>query len=169
MKKSLFLCFLCLGIFGADVLIKAYTVVSIPLMYGSSIVYPYGGVPVFEDWHGISFSLNYVMNRGAAWGLFAEFQEYLLYFRFIMVGGLLVYLLAVPLSFMKRLAVVFILAGASGNVLDFFVYGHVVDLFHFSFGSYSFPIFNVADASITIGIAILLGLSFVGKKTAKKS
>ncbi|MBU6446833.1 MAG: signal peptidase II, partial [Verrucomicrobia bacterium] len=49
-----------------------------------------------------------------------------------------------------------VVTGAIGNVLDYCLYGHVIDFIHFTFWGYSFPIFNVADSCITIGILTLL-------------
>ena len=155
MKRcSILLCFLC--ILGIDQAVKAYTVSHIPLMSWTHPLYPYGGVAVFQGWFGIDFSLNYVMNRGAAWGVLADFQQYLLYARFIIVGVLGYYLLAGFVSGIKRLCFCSIFAGAIGNILDFFLYGHVVDLFHFRFWGYFFPVFNVADSAIFLGVFFLL-------------
>jgi signal peptidase II len=53
-----------------------------------------------------------------------------------------------------------IIAGGIGNILDYFIYGHVVDMFHFILWGYSFPVFNVADASIFMGIVSLLWMSW---------
>ena len=55
------------------------------------------------------------------------------------------------LSFVKKLFSVFILAGAIGNVLDSYIYGHVIDMFHFVFWGRSYGIFNFADAMIFLG------------------
>ena len=55
-------------------------------------------------------------------------------------------------------------AGALGNVLDIFLYGHVVDMFYFVFWGWSYPVFNLADASIFIGIATLAIVSLFFQK-----
>lgn len=49
-----------------------------------------------------------------------------------------------------------ILGGALGNFLDRLLTGEVVDFLQFNFGSYTFPIFNVADMGITIGVGFVL-------------
>jgi signal peptidase II len=51
-----------------------------------------------------------------------------------------------------------ILAGAVGNGIDRFLFGHVIDFLDFRL--INFPIFNLADVSINIGIAALLWASF---------
>lgn len=58
-------------------------------------------------------------------------------------------------------ALALILGGALGNIVDRIAYGHVVDFAHFHLGSRSFYIFNVADAAISIGVAIVLARSFL--------
>lgn len=110
--------------------------------------YPFGGIGVFSL-GGITFSLNYVTNSGAAWGIFAGHAGLLFALRSFIILALLIF---VP----KRLPVVLILAGAIGNVIDYCFYGHVIDFLHFRFWGYSFPIFNVADSCITTGILSLL-------------
>ncbi len=153
----------CFAILGADIILKSYTYHNIIPMKWSSSLYPYGGIAVFQNFLGIDFSLNYVSNKGAAWGVLAGFQKYLLYVRFLIMGGILAYLFTKKLSFFSRFSLAFILTGAIGNVIDFFLYGHVVDMFLFSFWGYLFPVFNIADSSIFCGVALLLVHSLSGK------
>lgn len=62
--------------------------------------------------------------------------------------------------FINRLGLSLIFGGAVGNLLDRYMFGRVVDFFHFTFGQYSFPVFNVADSSVTIGMALFLYASY---------
>ena len=56
-------------------------------------------------------------------------------------------------------------AGAAGNLIDPFLYGYVVDFIHIRLGFLDWPyLFNLADAYITIGIAILILQTHVKKK-----
>lgn len=135
----------------ADLLSKAYTEAHLS----------YGGIPVFHDLWGIDFSLDYVQNTGAAWGMFASFPVLLLVFRILAI-----LLLAIYVSFFHKNPAttppfLLIIAGALGNVADIFIYGHVVDMFHFVFWGYSFPVFNVADSAIFCGVVWLLLYSYV--------
>ncbi len=138
---------LAFTLFGLDIASKAYVYHHFPLNSGFS---------VFQNFLGVDFSITYAANKGAAWGVFSGFQDYLLYFRMIVVGGLLSYILFFNKE--KRLLYPFmlIITGALGNVLDYFVYGHVVDMFYFKFGSYSYPIFNIADSVIFCGTVWLI-------------
>jgi signal peptidase II len=54
------------------------------------------------------------------------------------------------------LALVLVLGGAIGNVIDRLLHSHVIDFLHFHWGPHSFPVFNVADCAITAGAALLL-------------
>ena len=54
------------------------------------------------------------------------------------------------------LALGLVLGGAIGNIWDRFQYGAVADFFHFHLGEWSFYVFNVADAAITLGVLLLI-------------
>jgi signal peptidase II len=53
------------------------------------------------------------------------------------------------------IALSFVIGGALGNLWDRFSYNHVIDFFHFHIGTWSWPIFNVADSAICIGAGML--------------
>jgi signal peptidase II len=158
-KKGLLFSSLGIVIFMIDGLLKAYAHYCIPLMSSSSYVYPYDGIAVFQGWAGIDFCLTHVINRGAAWGVFANIQHVLLYARIAIIGGLLTYLFCVKGDVFRKFCLMLVAAGACGNVADYFIYGHVVDMFYFVFWGYSYPVFNLADSAIFCGIALLLGQS----------
>ena len=122
--------------------------------------YPYGGIGVFKNFLGIEFSLNHMTNSGAAWGILGEYQLPLLLLRIVLVIGLIVYFFKASFPHLLRIPLALIIAGACGNVLDYFFYGHVIDMFHFVLWGYDFPVFNVADTAICIGISSMLLLSW---------
>lgn len=125
-------------------------------MHAHLLPAPWECIPVFTNWLGIDFSIEHVVNRGAAWGLFASWQVLLLCVRLLVVAGLIVYLCAGRCVRAQEAPFVAIISGALGNIFDFFLYGHVVDMFHFTFWGYSFPVFNVADSAIFCGVAAML-------------
>lgn len=49
-----------------------------------------------------------------------------------------------------------ILGGALGNLYDRIAYGHVIDFIHWHYGSKSFPIFNIADVGISVGVGLMI-------------
>jgi len=154
MKKRLSLMFLLLLLI--DIASKYYVFHFIPKMGLSTPVYPYGGIPIFKGvLNGVDFSIVNIENLGAAWGIFSAYSDYLLWARIFIVIGLVGYLFFGKLDRSKKITVLLIMTGAMGNILDFFFYGHVVDMFYFKFWSFSYPIFNVADSLITIGIIFL--------------
>lgn len=65
------------------------------------------------------------------------------------------------------IALVFILGGALGNLIDRLAYGYVIDFIDFHWNLHHFAAFNVADSSINIGAALLLWDSFKNKPEKK--
>ena len=143
-----------------DQVTKGLVYVYLPVIDPTSYWYPYGGIPVFKDILGIEFSINHMTNTGAAWGILGNYQLPLIVLRIGLIFALFIYLLYFNHHSSWRLPFILIIAGALGNVIDFFLYGHVVDMLHFVLWGYDFPVFNVADSAISIGIISLFLLSF---------
>jgi signal peptidase II len=156
-------------VFFADVLSKYLTHTHLPLMRYPYLWYPYGGIPVFKDFLGIEFSISHQINHGAAWGVLSEYQMPLLYLRIGLIAVLLLYFLFFNKHTSWYIPLALILAGAIGNVLDYFIYGHVVDMLHAVLWGYDFPVFNIADSAICIGVAWIFAASLWDKKTVRKS
>lgn len=100
-------------------------------------------------------SLFYLHNDGAAWGILSG-QMWLFYLITVAVLVVLVYLLhhdgrQHPLA---ALSFALIIAGAIGNFIDRLRLGYVVDMFKLEF--IDFPIFNLADTFLTIGVILLI-------------
>ena len=121
-------------------------------------------IVIFKNFFGIELSITHAINTGAAWGYFGQFPYLLLAFRIILISLLTGYLLffRTPLQF--RFPLMLILTGAVGNVVDFFLYGHVIDMIHFVFWGYSYPVFNIADSCIFVGTAMILILTLLEKE-----
>jgi len=149
-----------------DFFSKAYVHELLSIKDGCTSAYCLG-IPVFYDFFGINFQISLAINKGAAWGVLADFQGLLLILRIAVIFGILVYLFFFNRNPRVDLPLVFITAGAVGNVLDYFLYGYVVDFLNFSFWGYHFAIFNLADSFITIGVAWLFILGLFTRK--KKS
>jgi signal peptidase II len=163
-NRKVFSILLFLIVLGGDFFFKAYVAANLPLMSHSSSVFPYGGLSVFHDWHGIDFSINHVVNKGMAWGKFAQWQIPILILRILMILGICGYLFFSSSSAKKRIPLTLIISGAVGNVLDYFLYGHVVDMFHFKFWGYTYPLFNIADSAIFCGVIWIFLSSFNFKR-----
>ncbi len=162
MKRLIAFLSIAFALLFLDLFSKQWIHHHLPLIY-SHPYYPYGGVGVFKDFFGIDFCIVHATNQGAAWGLFANFTYLLLAVRIALVGALLVYLFkrATP---EKKLPLTLIITGAFCNILDYFIYGHVVDFFYFIFFGYSYPIFNVADSAIVIGVGLMLMYQWLNRR-----
>ncbi len=108
------------------------------------------------------FSLTYIRNPGAAFGLLAGSSNA---FRMVFFGLTSIFalgLLGTILSRMPerdwvgRLSVAGILGGAVGNLIDRLRYGEVVDFLDVYVENYHWPAFNVADSAITVGVIFLI-------------
>ncbi len=144
-----------------DQLIKFLAYSFIPLIDKAIYQYPYGGIGVFRNFLGIEFSLNYTTNKGAAWGVLSDYQFFLIILRIILITALSIYFCCFNRYSSWQIPLILIIFGAIGNVLDFFIYGQVIDLFHFVLWGYDFPIFNLADSAICIGVGALFLLSWL--------
>lgn len=100
-------------------------------------------------------SLFYLQNDGAAWGILSG-KMWLFYIITVIVVLLLLYMLHTDGKSNRWLAtgLSLIIAGALGNFIDRIRLGYVVDMFQLDF--IDFPIFNIADMSLTFGVIILL-------------
>ena len=108
------------------------------------------------------FDLTFVLNPGAAFSLFATLPEWIRNPFFILISvGAAVLIIAYRSRYLRenRLASVslaLILGGAIGNLIDRLRYGVVVDFLDAHIYQYHWPIFNVADSAISVGVTLLL-------------
>jgi len=117
-----------------------------------------------QSWPLISgiFHLTYVRNPGAAFGIF----PYQTYFFIILSAIMVVALIAAgryfaPRYFFVRLSLACLLGGVSGNMIDRLRTGYVIDFIDLRF----WPVFNLADAAIVIGIlSLFIGIYLMQEK-----
>src|SRR4051794_19529847 len=108
-------------------------------------------------------------NRGAAWGIL-EGQMWFFYLITVVVIIAIIYYMqkAEKEGSLFRLSLALILGGAIGNFIDRVLHQEVVDFIHtYPFG-YNFPIFNIADSSLVVGVGLLLIYMLIEEKMAKK-
>lgn len=160
--------YIFLFVLAVDFASKYLTHTYLPVMNRSWLWYPYGGIPVFKNFFGIEFSVSHQINHGAAWGALSEYQIPLLYLRITLIAILIVYVLWMNKHPNRKIPLALIIAGAIGNVIDYFLYGHVVDMLHFVLWGYDFPVFNLADTAIFLGIVTLMILSSLESAPSKK-
>jgi len=110
-------------------------------------------------------SLTHVQNTGAAFGLFKGQQIVFIVLSLIVIGWLLWELRAQhPLAPMVRWGSALMLGGAAGNVIDRLRLGYVTDFLDF----HVWPVFNIGDSAITIGVGLLLFHSIKGTRTPQR-
>ena len=74
-----------------------------------------------------------------------------------MIGGIVLYVYKnKPKYKLEKIAYSLILGGAIGNFLDRIVYGYVIDFLDFYIFGYNYPIFNLADTFIVLGVLLLI-------------
>ncbi|MBI5573204.1 MAG: signal peptidase II [Elusimicrobia bacterium] len=107
------------------------------------------------------FHITYITNTGTAFGMLQKYGSVLLIFSIVAI------ILISILVFKQKthphthsLALSLILGGALGNLFDRIFRGEIVDFFDFRI----WPIFNIADSAITVGIIILFYFSIFAKK-----
>jgi len=94
---------------------------------------------------GSFLSFVFVKNTGASFGVLKNFNVVLIVVALLVIALFMFYRKAIPF-----LPFTLILAGALGNVIDRIFFGYVVDFIDFKF----WPVFNVADSCISIGIVM---------------
>lgn len=123
--------------------------------------------------------LYYHENNGAVWGLMSGKISFLIFITLVIMVGMICIYLKIPkdkhYSYL-RIVMLFITAGAIGNLIDRSVRKYVVDFIYFEL--IDFPIFNVADCYVTVSAILLILLSifyykdedfaFLNRKVEKK-
>jgi len=137
---------------------------------------PRYGVVVPSFWQNL-----YTQNRGAAWGFLARAGEQFRvpFFYLVSVAAVIfIFTYYRKLSVQQRylqFALALVLGGAIGNALDRILRGYVIDFIDWHLNdpgwrnpSVHWPTFNVADAGISVGLALLLLEALLVKKSAKE-
>jgi signal peptidase II len=153
--------FAALGLFLADQASKAWAV---RRLRTGDVVRAFDGVLHFA----------YAENPGIAFGRLQEAGEFgrwlLVALAGLAVVGLLLYLFRTKRTDDRVLgAIALLLAGVAGNLCDRVRLGHVIDFIEVYIGSYQWPTFNVADAAICTGAALLaIDLLLEGRREGRR-
>ncbi|GGB57163.1 signal peptidase II [Fictibacillus barbaricus] len=103
-------------------------------------------------------------NRGAAFGILQDQRYFFIIITIIVVGAVIYYLQKHAHDTLLKTALALVLGGAVGNFIDRLLHGEVVDFLDVKIGSYDFPIFNVADSALVIGVGLIFIQSFMESK-----
>lgn len=134
-------------------------------LWAVSALQPVSGIPILE---GV-FHLTYVENRGAAFGLFQDGRMFFIVITIVLLSLIIFGLKKFEVrSKTLSTGLVFVSAGAVGNLIDRIFRGFVVDFFDFCL--IDFPVFNVADVFVCVGagLVIMFIIFFEGDAKGKK-
>lgn len=102
---------------------------------------------------------TFVENRGVAFGMLSGQRWFILLLTGVIAAALIYFYKTLPKKkeyIPVRVSVVLVLAGAIGNMIDRVCRGYVVDFFEFTF--FEWPVFNVADIYVVVGVILLAWL-----------
>jgi signal peptidase II len=117
------------------------------------------------------FRLTFVGNAGVSMGLFQAQSDLARWVLTFLTAGI-----ALAVAFWLRreknaidiAGLGLVLGGAIGNIIDRVRFGYVVDFLHVFWQQYSFWVFNLADAAITLGVLLLLGRAIMARPSEPK-
>lgn len=141
-----------------DLLTKKWANTS--LLYGES-------VPILP---GLNWTLVY--NQGAAFSFLANHDGWQRWF-FVAVSSIISIILFVWIRRTKaserllRVGLVMVLTGAIGNLIDRLMLGYVVDFIHLYYKDYHWPIFNIADIFVSLGVVFIILSSLLESRNRK--
>ena len=102
------------------------------------------------------FSLMYIRNTGAAWGMFSNGTIILAIFSLAFLVFTLKYVFSKKRSNLEIIIISMLYGGIIGNLIDRLFRNYVVDFLSFNIFGYNFPIFNIADCYIVISIGLII-------------
>jgi len=118
------------------------------------------------------FDIVYVWNYGISFGIFKNYYQYS-NFALLAVNSLIVaYLFYIQLKCKSVLSFVgysLVIGGAIGNLVDRILRGAVFDFIYFHYKEFGFPVFNLADSFISIGVMFLLYDHYKTKKMIEEN
>lgn len=103
------------------------------------------------------FELTFVKNTGGAWGILSNNLIFL-----VLISSVALYILYKyiskenNISFIMTLSYGFLIGGIFGNLVDRLFRGYVIDFLHFYLFGYNYPVFNIADVLIVVGIILMV-------------
>ena len=119
-----------------------------------------------EGWRGTTviegfFEITRSLNKGAAWSLFADKEWAQTFFKILTVIAFFLFSAYYVFAVIKnkkwlKYSLAFIIGGMIGNFIDRVAFGAVTDFLSFTFGSYNFPTFNMADTFLCVGVIMLM-------------
>ncbi|SER04508.1 signal peptidase II [Gracilibacillus ureilyticus] len=116
------------------------------------------------------FYLTSHRNTGAAWGILAGQMIFFYIITTIVIGFVIYYIQKYGKdSKLLGLSLALVLGGAIGNFIDRLFRKEVVDFFDIYIGSYDYPIFNIADSALVVGVILIFIGTILDERNKKRS
>ena len=115
------------------------------------------------------FNITSINNYGAAFGIFKEKKFLLIIFTLLSLLIIFRFVNTFKLNKRNNIAFSFLLGGITGNLLDRLFLGYVRDFLDFNLFGYNFPVFNLGDTFIFLGVVLLIVAIFKGEDNANSS
>ena len=110
---------------------------------------------------------TYAKNTGIAFSFLEGNMLFIISMTLIIVVLLIKYVYNKKLDLKEKISYGLVLGGAIGNLFDRIIYGYVIDFIDVYIFGYDYPIFNVADSCVVVGIILILLLSFKSEGSEK--
>ena len=105
-------------------------------------------IPIIKNF----FHITLTTNTGAGFGLLKDNNSVITFITILILGFILFYYDKLPKKGKERISIVLIVSGALSNLFDRIFLGHIIDFIDLRI----WPIFNIADSCITIGVIYLV-------------
>ena len=103
------------------------------------------------------FNITYVRNTGAAWSILANSTWLVILISVVIISMIVIYIYKnKPKYKIEKIGYSMVLGGALGNFMDRIIYGYVIDFLDFNILGYNYPIFNLADSFIFVGVLLII-------------
>lgn len=109
------------------------------------------------------FNLTYVNNYGAAWSILSNKNTLLIMISLISLVVIYRFMYVFNKNKRNNIAFGLLFGGIAGNLIDRWLLGYVRDFFDFKIFNYNYPIFNIADCAVVIGVILLIIAIFKGE------
>lgn len=126
-------------------------------IYFKNYVSQNGKITVIEGF----FYLTYTVNTGAAWSFLADVAWGQTFFKILTPIALVVFTIFYIYSYCKnykwlQISIILVLGGTIGNYIDRLLVNGVTDFISLVFGNYYFPVFNLADSFLVVGVIMVV-------------
>lgn len=114
------------------------------------------------------FQIHYINNYGAAWNILDNQTSLIIIFSLIALVIVYRFMYLFKKNRRNNIAFGLVVGGLVGNLMDRWLFGYVRDFFDFQLFHYDYPVFNIADIAIVLGILLLIYAVWKGEDHREK-